>query len=444
MKTKVIILGAIFAASLTACSDHDNKRIDELYSRMGGVEERLTTLETWQKTANENILALQKLADALEKRNYVSAVQETENGYVVTLGDGTEVTIINGMESNVPTVTVKEDSDGVLYWVVNGEWLLDEDGNKVPASSVAPQVKINPTTNNWEVSTDGGQTWKELTDSEGNPVPAVNATGGGFLLSAPEVDEESGVVTFVLLDGTKLEVPYFDSFKAVCDRIQSLVYMPDYTDGKMTISDVDGATATLRYMVKPAVLATYMGNHAEMLHFTLHDGLNNRRAAAGATLTINGVNSSVDGDNGIVTIEAESAGFKASEGYAVALCFNDGASDYITAFTPVWVKMGNPTAAIVAADGTKAGATVGAGKGLQLNAIISEGDEVKSWTTDDKNVAVIDQEGWLSLLSEGTVTVTLTTVQGASATFSLKVSAGAVGAQDDGYDQDRAEVRGKR
>ena len=122
----------------------------------------------------------------------------------------------DGANGYTPVVSVKLGDDGVYYWTIDGEWLYDANGNKVRASAQdgkdgqdgapgadgkdgedgkdgvngtdgkdgqdgtdgkdgqdgtdgkdgkdgrdgnTPQLRINPVTNEWEVSTDGGITW---------------------------------------------------------------------------------------------------------------------------------------------------------------------------------------------------------------------------------------------------------------------------------------------
>ena len=36
----------------------------------------------------------------------------------------------------------RKDSDGVYYWVLDGDWLFDDDGEKMQVSGVTPQLKI--------------------------------------------------------------------------------------------------------------------------------------------------------------------------------------------------------------------------------------------------------------------------------------------------------------
>ena len=37
----------------------------------------------------------------------------------------------NGKDGHTPVIGVRQDEDGVYYWTLNGEWLLDEEGNKI-------------------------------------------------------------------------------------------------------------------------------------------------------------------------------------------------------------------------------------------------------------------------------------------------------------------------
>ena len=74
-----------------------------------------------------------------------------EIGYTITFSKSGTVTIYHGQDGkdgkdgkdglngqdgkdgSTPTVGVRQDSDGVWYWTLNGEWLLDEQGNKIRA-----------------------------------------------------------------------------------------------------------------------------------------------------------------------------------------------------------------------------------------------------------------------------------------------------------------------
>lgn len=68
-------------------------------------------------------------------------------GYLITFSTGKTITIYHGKNGTdgedgkdgqhgtdgvTPTISVKKDTDGIYYWTVNGDWLLD-DGKKVKA-----------------------------------------------------------------------------------------------------------------------------------------------------------------------------------------------------------------------------------------------------------------------------------------------------------------------
>ena len=116
----------------------------------------------------------------------MTTVQTTSNGYIISFSDGSSATISNGIDgkdgingTNAPVISVKLDSDGNYYWTIDGEWLL-VNGSKVRANgidgedgkdgvdgkdgengadAVAPKVRINENSKEWEISTDGGDTW---------------------------------------------------------------------------------------------------------------------------------------------------------------------------------------------------------------------------------------------------------------------------------------------
>lgn len=86
--------------------------------------------------------------------------------------------------------------------------------------AIAPQVQINATTNEWEISTDGGKNWKltgiKATGEKGDRGDAVFAENGVDYTSDPDN------VIFTLADGkTKLTVPRTKilsvKFKDGCD-----------------------------------------------------------------------------------------------------------------------------------------------------------------------------------------------------------------------------------
>lgn len=84
---------------------------------------------------------------------------------------------------------VSRDEDGIYYWTVDGEFLTDKEGEKIPvtgpkgpkgdagANAITPMVRINSTTKVWEVSIDGGDTWEEMKDANGDFIQADGVQG---------------------------------------------------------------------------------------------------------------------------------------------------------------------------------------------------------------------------------------------------------------------------
>lgn len=62
-------------------------------------------------------------------------------GYRINLRSGKSFTIFNGKQGKpgadadkAPKIGIKQDTDGVWYWTLNGEWMTDEYGNRIIAS----------------------------------------------------------------------------------------------------------------------------------------------------------------------------------------------------------------------------------------------------------------------------------------------------------------------
>ena len=119
------------------------------------------------------------------------------------------------------------DSDGIYYWTLNGEWILDESGNRMPAQPKdgkngangkddvdlnlpVPKFRINPDTNMWEISTDNGATYKS-TGIPANGKDGKNGQNGkkgqddNILTVTLSTDGQHVIIT--LLDGTQFVIP---------------------------------------------------------------------------------------------------------------------------------------------------------------------------------------------------------------------------------------------
>ena len=176
---KFLCLALGVVATLTAmvgCSYDD----EAIWKEIESVKDRVDMLEESVIKTNEDIVTLQTIVNALQKNVFVVSVTPTAEGYTIVFSDGTTAEIKSGKDgangANAPVISVKQDADGNYYWTMDGEWLL-VDGERVRANgidgengangengidgedAIAPQVRINDATKEWEISTDGGMTW---------------------------------------------------------------------------------------------------------------------------------------------------------------------------------------------------------------------------------------------------------------------------------------------
>ncbi len=206
-KIIIILLAAILA--FAGCGKYD-----ELKSEVDKLDDRVTALEQLCNQLNTNISALQTIVDALAAQDGITAVDELEDGtgYTITFKSGKTVTLKNGKDGKTPVVSVKAGSDGVYYWTIDGEWLLDAAGKKVRAQAtdgkdgkdgkdgtdgtdaIAPKLKIEDGW--WYLSSDDGTTWTKLYQAKGDDGDTLFAS----------VTDNGETVTFRLADGTVLNL----------------------------------------------------------------------------------------------------------------------------------------------------------------------------------------------------------------------------------------------
>lgn len=218
---------------LPSCRYDDTLIWEELKKQ----EQRIAELEELCKTLNTNISALQVMVSALEDNDFVTSVVpvKVENvviGYTISFSKSGDVTIYHGADGTdgsdgadgyTPVIGLKAADDGVYYWTLDGEWLLDEEGNRIKASSVdgsdgadgadgedgtdgtdgedgiTPRLKID--NGYWYVSYDAGTTWILVGRATGE-----DGKDGNMVFSDIVVEEE--YVTLTLADSvTEIVLP---------------------------------------------------------------------------------------------------------------------------------------------------------------------------------------------------------------------------------------------
>ena len=216
MKRFVYAALCVVSLCLGGCGYDD----DEVWNAINDQEERIAALEEWQKTANENIAALQAIVNG---NDYITSVEEIKEGdeiigYTINFHRQGEVTIYNGKDGekgDMPVIGVSEGEDGRWYWTVNGELLEDADGNPVCAngkdgedgedgedgadgsssSGVTPVIKLGSELgedyNQYAsyISVDGGRTWTQINvalDWLGGVLESIEQYSGYYLFKFSE------------------------------------------------------------------------------------------------------------------------------------------------------------------------------------------------------------------------------------------------------------------
>ena len=239
---------SMFTSIDTSSSDY------VLFTLIGGTELKIPTwyafeqLQVKVNQMNSNIEALQTIVTALQSNDYISSISPIvesgkEVGYIINFTKSGSVTIYhgkdgadgqdgsNGQDGHTPVIGVKQDSDGIWYWTVDGEWLLGSNNQKVKAEGtdgkdgqdgITPQLKIEG--GYWYVSTDNGQTWTQLGKATGeNGKDGVDGKDGDSMFQSVTVSDTE--VTFVTSDAQTFVVRKASALSIEFDSAD-LVLMP--------------------------------------------------------------------------------------------------------------------------------------------------------------------------------------------------------------------------
>lgn len=277
MKRLFALVVSVLALVVASCSYDDAA----IWDKVNGLEDRIVKLEELCKKANSDIEALRTIVEALQQNDYVVSVAPVIEGgktigYTITFAKSGEVTIYNGKDgvdgdgNYVPNIGVKKDVDGIYYWTLDGEWLLDESGNKVPAQGkqgadgaqgeqgqpgedgqdgqdgkdgkdgVTPKLKIE--NDYWYVSYDNGATWSVV-----GKATAEGTSAGDSIFERVEV--ENDFVIFYLTDGSSFTLPISnqtdgDIIRFLDNAVKIRCVMNWDTDGDNELSKAEAAKVT--------------------------------------------------------------------------------------------------------------------------------------------------------------------------------------------------------
>lgn len=132
------------ALSCLACSKYDDSALNE---RLAKLEQRVGAIEEKVRVANEDIKTLKSLVSASTQGKTITEVKKTDEGYDLIFSDKQVISIKmgrNGADGHSPKISVAQEN-GVYYWQLDGQWLLDAQGQKVRVSGeTGPQGPQGP------------------------------------------------------------------------------------------------------------------------------------------------------------------------------------------------------------------------------------------------------------------------------------------------------------
>lgn len=192
------------ALSCLACSKYDDSALND---RLAKLEQRVGAIEEKVKVANEDIKTLKDLVSASTQGKTITEVKKTDEGYDLIFSDKQVISIKhgrNGADGHSPKISVAQEN-GVYYWQLDGQWLLDAQGQKVrvsgetgPVGSQGPQgvagqdgkmPKLRINAGKWEVSYDE-QNWEPV-----QVVSDTNTVTGWDVFKKIEETEKEVIIT---------------------------------------------------------------------------------------------------------------------------------------------------------------------------------------------------------------------------------------------------------
>ena len=243
MKTKNLLLIAIAVLSLAGCKYDD----DAIWDAVRNLEERMISLETWQKKASDEIALLKAITDESDYILSVVPIMEgdTQKGYTITFKKSGAITLLNGQKGDkgdkgdTPLISLQQEKDGNWYWTLNGSLMTDASGVPIRANGTngtngtpAPtpqlktgrQLKIDSVTGNWQddafyLSVDNGKTWNKVSGDKGNTGDKGDKgdqgdAGTGSSSITIEYDPMYDYVVFKV-NGSQIKVPRYDTTLSV-------------------------------------------------------------------------------------------------------------------------------------------------------------------------------------------------------------------------------------
>ena len=246
MKKIRLLFLSLSVAALAGCTAD----MDKFTERLDDLEARVAVLETLCAQMNEDISSMRTVISALEDGLYITDVKNVSDGYRIEFSDGETITIrhgedgedgvpgtpgADGQDGYTPVIGVRMDTDGIYYWTLDGEWLLDDQGNKMRVTGengkdgadgkdgVTPVIGVAQGEDGIYYWTINGE-W--LIDENGNKVQAQYLGGADSEGLIEDIVVDDMGITFILSDGSELYIPLYEAITITFDAEDLLVMEP--------------------------------------------------------------------------------------------------------------------------------------------------------------------------------------------------------------------------
>ena len=235
---KELVMSLGLALSCLACSKYDDSALND---RLAKLEQRVGAIEEKVKVANEDIKTLKSLVSASTQGKTITEVKKTDEGYDLIFSDEQVISIKhgrNGADGHRPQISVAQEN-GVYYWQLDGQWLLDAQNQKVRVSGetgpVGPQgsqgvagqdgktPKLRINAGKWEVSYDNS-TWTAVTVVSG--ATPGNTTVEGLNLFK-KIEEKGNEVIITLTSGSLIKLNKQTSTPSIPIRVGGVINNPN-------------------------------------------------------------------------------------------------------------------------------------------------------------------------------------------------------------------------
>lgn len=188
---KSYIFLTLMVVSLVGC------KVDDLKDDVNDLKDRVTLIEEQVKLLNDNVEVLAYVLDPQQKT--IKSVTENNGQYVITLSDGSVMTLSIGQPGTIVQPEISVDNNG--YWVVNGNptgvKAVGEDGKN---GEGYPEFRVEE--GKWQVRF-GESGWSDV---PGGDLGTGTSLGDQFFESA-SLSEDGTVFTIKGVDGKEYSLP---------------------------------------------------------------------------------------------------------------------------------------------------------------------------------------------------------------------------------------------